>query len=392
MTKFCGVIHAKGASMRVKRKNHSLIGGVPLFLHQAVNLSKLISKKDIFIDSDNEEIINLALENGFNIFFRDKKFSDNNTGGIKLLSNFLINTNIDHDFIIQIFPPMPFPDLSVIKLAMKKMKKKYNSALLFEYSKKYLWKNDRNYYKFSNQEIPNSVDLDEQKYEIPTFYIVKKDLFLKKNNRIINPILEIKFDSEINYIDIDSEQDFELASAVSRTYYYKKEFNNFQNVRLYYPPIIFWDVDGTLTDGKFNSSFSKEIFKSFHTSDGLAFNELNNLGIINCIVTASKSVKIIKQRCRMFKLELIHSVNNKLEACKFFAETRGYNLRECFFVGNDLNDIEVMSFCGRSFSPINAHEEVKKISDVLYSKGGDGLARDLNSLLKKEKYFKKNAK
>ena len=82
---------------------------------------------------------------------------------------------------------------------------------------------------------------------------------MKKKNRIIHPILDIKFSNEINYIDVDNEQDFELAHAVSKLYPVKRKFNNFQKVRLYYPPIIFWDVDGTLTDGKFNSSFSEEI-------------------------------------------------------------------------------------------------------------------------------------
>ena len=284
---------------------------------------------------------------------------------------------------------MPFPDLSAIKTSMKKMGKKYNSALLFGFSKKYLWRKNKNIYKFSNGDIPNSVDLEEQKYEIPTLYIVNRELFLKKKNRIIHPILDIKFSNEINYIDVDNEQDFELAHAVSKLYPVKRKFNNFQKVRLYYPPIIFWDVDGTLTDGKFNSSFSEEIFKSFHTSDGLAFNELNDFGILNCIVTSSKSFKILKQRCRMLRLKLIHSVKNKLEACKNFSENHGFNMRECFFVGNDLNDIEAMSFSGRSFCPIDAHDEIKKISEILPSKGGEGIARDLILLLQKEKYIEK---
>ena len=43
--KIVGVIHAKGSSERIRRKNLCLLDGVPLFLCQAINLSKIIGRK-----------------------------------------------------------------------------------------------------------------------------------------------------------------------------------------------------------------------------------------------------------------------------------------------------------------------------------------------------------
>ena len=52
-----GVIHAKGNSERILRKNFCLVNGVPLFLCQALNLALLICKENVYIDSEKKEIM-----------------------------------------------------------------------------------------------------------------------------------------------------------------------------------------------------------------------------------------------------------------------------------------------------------------------------------------------
>ena len=103
-----GVVHAKGTSNRVKRKNFCLVQGVPLFLCQAINLANIIGKNNVFIDSESEEILFLSKENGFQTSKRNKKFSSNSTGGVALLENFISTNNINKTTVVQLFPPMPF--------------------------------------------------------------------------------------------------------------------------------------------------------------------------------------------------------------------------------------------------------------------------------------------
>ena len=71
--KVVAVIHAKGISERLTRKNFCLIGGVPLFLAQAQNISNLLPKSNIYIDSEDEEILILAELCGFRPLQRDPK-------------------------------------------------------------------------------------------------------------------------------------------------------------------------------------------------------------------------------------------------------------------------------------------------------------------------------
>ena len=54
-------------------------------------------------------------------------------------------------------------------------------------------------------------------------------------------------------------------------------------------------------------------------------------------------------------------------------------------MGNDINDEEVMAIVGTAFCPADAHDNIKAISNhILKTKGGQGVIRELLTLMKKE--------
>ena len=59
------------------------------------------------------------------------------------------------------------------------------------------------------------------------------------------------------------------------------------------------------------------------------------------------------------------------------------NFENICFVGNDINDFEVMSSVGLKLCPADAQREILEIADiVLKSKGGDGVIREIFSTIK----------
>lgn len=385
-----GVIHAKGTSERIRRKNHCLLDGVPLFLCQALNLASLIGKNNVFVDSEDHEILRLAEENGFKILKRDQSLASNATGGVSLLANFL-NEFPESQLpktVIQLFPPMPIIDIDALRVGIESVHDlgSYNSAFFIGKEKIYTWSKDEPLYGKIGAEIPNAVDLEEILYEIPTAYIVNVNAFLQTKSRICAPQNKLTAKNAGYQIDIDEESDFLIASAVSKLPHIKLELNFFDQARVYYPPIIFWDADGTLTDGWYNSSYGKELFKSFHTYDGIAFKKLAENGVKNCIVTASKSSEIIEQRASVTNVHFLYNINDKLEACKKFSAEQGVNIRECYYVGNDVNDLVIMGYCGRSFCPSDSDGLVKQNAEVLsVSASQGGVAKALFERLRIEK-------
>jgi len=383
-----GVIHAKGSSERITRKNLCLLQNTPLFLCQAINLSNLIGKNNVYIDSESTEILHLSKENGFNILQRDPSLSSNATGGVKLLRNFIDSFSKKPTTVIQLFPPMPLLDLEKLKQGIECVHnlRTNNSACFIAKTKKYLWENNSPKYYNQGQEIPNGVDLPVIEYELPTAYIVNVEEFIKSNSRTASPLCKLDIENELYEIDIDYDHDFSLANSLISTPYFSSKFKFYENVRVFYPPIIFWDIDGTLTNGFYNTGPSQEVFKSFHTYDGIALKELDKIGVINCLVSASKSSKIIQERSKLLNIDCLTGVDDKVSACKNYAKQKGFNLRECYFVGNDVNDLNVMESSGRSFCPSDANISVLKIAENLkITSQQGGVARALVDLLKQEK-------
>ena len=69
--------------------------------------------------------------------------------------------------------------------------------------------------------------------------------------------------------------------------------------------------------------------------------------------------------------------------CKFFKISE----KEVAFIGDDVNDLELMKKVGFSVTPKDGNNTVKKIADyVTKSKGGEGAVREITDLIIKSKY------
>jgi N-acylneuraminate cytidylyltransferase len=383
--KIVAVIHAKGQSNRVPRKNFRLINSVPLYLIQAINLSRIIPRSDIFIDSDDPEILHVSQINGFVPLKRSKEYAQNSTGGVKLLELFLKQVNCD--VVIQAFPPAPFLDEKSLKVMLSSIvDQNNNSSMIVNEDSLYLWKGEVPEYSFSETgEIPNSIDLDKTKIELPTLYMVKSKQFLSSLSRTPKPCFQYKA-SKLMSVDIDFEEDLMFAKALASTSRVSSLFLWSQNCRVMAPPILFLDVDGTLTDGFYNSSNQVELFKSFSTLDGTAVQEIKKFGTKVCLVTASKSSKILEQRAAIIGVDLLLDVKDKISACQNYASELGYSLGESAFIGNDVNDTSVLESSGLPFCPKDAVNEVRNIAQTLDVSGGYGVCRSFVNFLKSERY------
>ena len=52
------------------------------------------------------------------------------------------------------------------------------------------------------------------------------------------------------------------------------------------------------------------------------------------------------------------------------------------YIGNDLNDLEVMRIVGFPIAPVDAHPKIKKIAKLITeAKGGEGVIKELSDYL-----------
>jgi len=154
--------------------------------------------------------------------------------------------------------------------------------------------------------------------------------------------------------------------------------------------LVLTDVDGVLTDGGRYYTSSGEEWKKFHVRDGMGINLLLRNGIKTVIVTKEKS-KIVKKWSLSMNVSktIMGAVKKELELpriCKEFKVTPS----EIVFIGDDVNDLNLLKSVGFSAVPKDGHRNVKLIANyICVEKGGKGAFREIADLILLEKITKR---
>ena len=145
---------------------------------------------------------------------------------------------------------------------------------------------------------------------------------------------------------------------------------------------FFTDVDGTLTDGCTYYSMSGEAMKSFSHIDGTGFFLLKQAGIIAGIITGEAS-EIVQRRAEKLNVNLCFiGIQNKYDFITKFALNQKIGLDEIAYLGDDLNDLQLVNHVGLSFASNNSHQLVKDAVDISCSiNGGSGSFREAVEIL-----------
>lgn len=167
---------------------------------------------------------------------------------------------------------------------------------------------------------------------------------------------------------------------------------NYTAPALHFPPelllqaqpvrVVFFDVDGVLTDGGLYFSEAGESLKRFHTLDGHGIKLLQQAGITPAVVTGRDSAPL---RLRLQQLGVRHAIfgtEDKLPAAQQILNTLGLNWSQAAAMGDDWPDLPMLRHCALACAPANAHPENLALADwVSDFAGGQGAVRQLCDLL-----------
>jgi 3-deoxy-D-manno-octulosonate 8-phosphate phosphatase (KDO 8-P phosphatase) len=154
--------------------------------------------------------------------------------------------------------------------------------------------------------------------------------------------------------------------------------------------LILTDVDGVLTDGGRYYSVNGEFLKKFHVRDGMGVNLLLRNGIKTVIMTKEKS-RIVKKWAREMNVSFVYSGILKKESV-LDEVCKRYNLsnEEIAYIGDDVNDLELMKRIGFSATPIDGIAHAKQLADyVCKVGGGKGAFREVADLILLAKFPQK---
>lgn len=137
------------------------------------------------------------------------------------------------------------------------------------------------------------------------------------------------------------------------------------------------DVDGTLTDGGMYYTADGELMKRFNTRDGMGMRLLREAGLQLAIITSEES-EIVLRRAEKLKISHVYvGIRDKLARVSELCTSLRLRLDQVAYVGDDLNDLDLIKKVGLSFAPADAAAEVLECVHVKLSRrGGDGAVRE----------------
>ena len=146
--------------------------------------------------------------------------------------------------------------------------------------------------------------------------------------------------------------------------------------------LVISDVDGVLTDGGMYYNEEGEYMKKFNTRDSMGMELLLQKGIKTILMTRENS-KIVKERVKKIKIvDLYSDVIKKEEMIPEILKKYDVSSDEIAYIGDDVNDVEIMKKVGFSATPFDGNFVVKENVDYTCKmEGGKGAFREIADLL-----------
>ena len=146
--------------------------------------------------------------------------------------------------------------------------------------------------------------------------------------------------------------------------------------------ILLTDVDGVLTDGGMYYNSKGDFMKKFHARDGMGVTLLRKKGIPTIIVTKEKTAIVRKWASKMKVAEIFDGIQNKEQIIDVICKKYKVVTDQIGYIGDDVNDIELLKKVGFSATPKDGINKVQKIVDYVCKKnGGEGAFREIADLL-----------
>lgn len=209
--KIVAIVPMKLNNRRLPQKNtRSFTNGKPLCYYILNTLLKSEKIDEVYVYCSNEDIKEF-IPKGVHYLKRSTSLDQDTTKMNEVLKCFA--NEVPANIYVMTHTTAPFIKLESIEQGLDKVASgEYDSSFAAKKLQDFLWKDGKPFnYELNN--IPRTQDLEPLYEETSGFYIYKSDVITKLGRRIGNNpyIVEV---SEIEGIDIDELEDFQIADSV----------------------------------------------------------------------------------------------------------------------------------------------------------------------------------
>lgn len=369
-------IPVRGGSKSIPLKNIKHICGKPLvyWVTRAANECRFIDK--IYIATDNCEI-KQTVENF--LFDKVEVIGRTQASAVDTASTELAMLEFAEQYVFENIVLIQATSPLLKSLDLDKGFEIFNSnhvdsVISVVKQKRFNWEIKQDGFAYpTNYDIfyrPRRQEFEGYYVENGAFYITTRTALIKNKNRISGNIMPAIMD-ESSFFEIDEPSDWVIVeNLLKRSLSINPEIN--RNIKLFMT-----DCDGCLTDGGMYYSESGDELKKFNAKDGMGFKLLHENGIKTGIITG-ENVELNYRRACKIKADYIYcGITDKLEVLKKLCKELNIGLDNIAYVGDDINDIDVIKSVGYGCCVNDSIELLKQYADYISSKnGGAGAVRD----------------
>ena len=146
--------------------------------------------------------------------------------------------------------------------------------------------------------------------------------------------------------------------------------------------LVATDIDGVWTDARMYVTPEGEWMKAFSTYDGMATAMLKKRGIIVAILTGENSDIVIARAEKLNIDEVYVDEHEKLKRLTYLTKKYEISLDEVAYIGDDVNDLEVLKAVGFSALSGNSPIQDQFTPDYITTRhGGNGAFREFADII-----------
>lgn len=211
MNKIVAVVPMKLNSQRLPKKNiHPFTNGKPLCYYILNTLLDISEIDEVYVYCSDPDV-QYYIPERVCYLVRSKSLDQDTTKINEVLQSFA--NDVESDIYVMTHTTAPFISADSIRKGLRAVcSGAYDSAFAVKKLQDFLWK-DGKPFNYSLDAIPRTQDLEPLYEETSGFYIYRSEVMRNFNRRIGNTPYMVEI-GEIESIDIDEAEDFQIADAV----------------------------------------------------------------------------------------------------------------------------------------------------------------------------------
>ena len=376
-------IPARCGSKSIPLKNIKPINGRPL-IYWALDAAVSCTEVDrVIVSTDCEDIRKVVLNYNSDkvlVIGRSERVSSDTASTEDVMLEFSEEYDYENIILVQVTSPL-IKSEDISKGIIKFNQNGIDSVLSVVRQKRFLWSESfptANAINYNPLSRPMRQEFDGYLVENGAFYITSKKCLQNSKCRISGNIGLVEMSGE-TYFEIDEPEDWIIVENLLKM---SKNVKTELNHKLHRIKCLLTDSDGVLTDGGMYYSEHGDEIKKFNTKDGMGFNLVKEHGIITGLITGEK-VELVRRRAEKMKLDIIYlGVQDKVKVIYEICEKFGITPEEIAYIGDDVNDLEVIKKVGLGCTVEDGMESLREVADyVTKAKGGQGAVREVAELI-----------